>query len=182
MVARFATGPWSARKAKSACPVLIHRQEMKIAIFARRLDPDVLRLAVAVDRLVASEPRLKWSFVFVSHENDPTPTLESWEARLAESQTLATTHEIDHLSVGLMKRASEPGTITRARRKLGFLDDTGVVVMLISPSAGTNAVRGTIRYVVATKSAELVPEAVATITKQLQHAVAALPSEARSSG
>ena len=174
IVARFATGPWAARKTKSACPVLINRQETKIAIFARQLSSDVLRLAVEVDKLVAEDAQLKWSFVFVSHENDPTPSLESWEAQLAEFPTLATKHDMNHLSLGLMKRAPERGQLSRAKSKLGFPEDTDTVIMLISPSSGTNSIRGTIRHATALKSAELVPETVATITKQLQAAVAAL--------
>jgi hypothetical protein len=141
IVAQFVTGP---KADKTVCPVLFEREETKIAIFAKQLNAPVLSLIQSIDEIVAATPKLKSSFVFLSHENAPTPTEADFENQLAEIKRLAAEKSIEHLAMGLMIRIPDSQRNTRARRSLGFFGDGDIVVMLIGPGKNRNSTM--IRY------------------------------------
>ncbi|MEO1615391.1 MAG: hypothetical protein AAFV88_06050 [Planctomycetota bacterium] len=136
-VAVFATGRWAEGGARSACPVLKNRQHAKVAIFTRNLTPNVVEMLKEVDTFLEGRSDLKWSFVFVSHENDPTPSENEFETMLDDIRSIAKQAEIDNLSIGLMKRVPEPGG--RAKQRLGFVEEGETVVMLIKPPRKKNS-------------------------------------------
>jgi hypothetical protein len=123
IVAEFITGEWSERG--SSCPVLAHRDAMKIAVFVKRLENPVLPLLGAMDELIAGDSSLKWSFVFVSHENAPTPSQEEWDTQLEQLRKVASDRMLKHLSLGVLLRNPDNGRPTRAKRQLGFLGPSG---------------------------------------------------------
>ena len=141
IVAQFASG---AKAGKTMCPVLFEREETKIAIFAKQLNAPVISLIQSAEEIVAATPRLKSSFVFLSHENAPTPSEADFEDQLAEIKRVAAEKTIKHLSMGLMIRIPDNQRNTRARRSLGFFGEGDIVVMLIGP--GENRYSSVVRY------------------------------------
>jgi hypothetical protein len=170
IVAEFVTGDLAKRG--SACPVLTNRGSVKIAVFIKRLDDQVLPLISAIEGLVAQDAALKHSFVFLSHENAPTPSQDDWDDQLAHLKKLASERDIKHLSIGVMLRNPDNVKPTRAKRHLGFFENGDVVVMLIRPDAKVK--RGCIQYVSLLKSEEIEMKTVELIRNQLVHAIAAV--------
>lgn len=139
VVGTFVPGGWSEEQ-HSVCAVLAHRKEQKIAIFARNLNPNVMLLTAAMDKVVAENSTLKWSFLLVSHENSPTPSQEEWDAELLRLKQMTTDHKVEHLAAGLMIRLPDENQPSRALRKVGVFDEGDLVVMLIRPQAGANGI------------------------------------------
>lgn len=173
IVAEFVTGKWAEHG--TACPVLAHRDAMKIAVFVKRLDAPVLPLVSAIDRLVSEDDSLKWSFVFVSHENAPTPSDEEWKAQLDQLRSLSNDKKIVNLSLGVMLRNPDTGRPSKAKRELGFWGEGDVVVMLIRPDS--KAKRGVIQHVDILKSDSIQQQTVDQIMTQLKDAVAVARSK-----
>lgn len=173
IVAEFITGDWAERG--SSCPVLTNRDAMKVAVFVKRLDDPVLPMIGAIEEVVADDASLKWSFVFVSHENAPTPSQQEWDTQLAHLRKLSTDKKIRHLSLGVMIRNPDNGKPSSAKRQLGFFGDGDVVVMLIRPYA--NAKRGVIQFLSTLKSEEINKQAIDRVRNQLKDALAAARSK-----
>ncbi len=167
IVAEFVTGEWAERG--SSCPVLANREAMKVAVFVKQLNDPVLPLVNAIEEIVASDSSLKWSFVFVSHENAPTPSQAEWDSQLARLRKLAGDMKMEHLSLGVLIRNPDTGSPSKAKRQLGFFGDGDVVVMLIRPDA--NAKRGVIQYLSVLKSEEIQEKAIERIGSQLKEAI-----------
>lgn len=163
VVATFVPGGWSEEQ-HSVCAVLAHRKEQKIAVFARNLNPNVMLLTSAMDKVVAENSTLKWSFLLVSHENSPTPNQEEWDAELLRLKQMTTDHKIEHLAAGLMIRLPEENQPSRALRKVGVFDEGDVVVMLIRPQAGAY---GIIQEVSVLQSNELTSLDVDKVAQQM---------------
>jgi hypothetical protein len=168
IVAEFITGDWA--EYGSACPVLLNRDAMKVAVFVKQLKDPVVPLIGAIEEIVAADSKLKWSFVFVSHENAPTPSQEDWDAQLAQLKKLARDKELKGLSLGVMLRNPDNGKPSRTRRQLGFFGDGDVVVMLIRPDA--TAKRGVVQYLRVLKSEEIEEKTIELISSQLKESVA----------
>ncbi len=168
IVAEFITGDLAERGL--VCPVLANRDAMKVAVFVKRLDDPVLPLVATIEELVADNAVLKWSFIFVSHENAPTPSQEEWDAQLAQLKQIASDRKIKHLSIGLMLRNPDSRKPSKAKRQLGFFVDGDVVVMLIRPDV--KAKRGFIQYLRVLKSEEIEMETIERIKCQLKDAIA----------
>lgn len=168
IVAEFITGDWAERG--SACPVLANRDAMKVAVFVKSLSAPVLPLVGAIEEVIADDASLKWSFVFVSHENAPTPSQDEWDAQVAQLRKVTSEKKIKHLSLGVMLRNPDTGKLTRAKRQLGFFGDGDVVVMLICPNE--NAKRGVIQYLSVLKSEEIDENVIERIRSQLKDALA----------
>jgi hypothetical protein len=168
IVAEFFTGEFGLRG--SACPVLAHRDAVKVAVFVKTLDDSVVPLIETLEGIVAADEKLKWSFVFVSHENSPTPSQEEWDTQVAQIKKVTNENKIHHLSVGLMLRILDPSG-SRAKSKLGFFEDSDVVVMLIRPNA--KGQRGVIHFVRKLKSTELHSESIKAIKDEINQALAA---------
>lgn len=168
IVAEFFTGKWSERG--SACPVLVNRDATKVAVFVKRLDDPIIPLIGEMEKIVANDGSLKWSFVFVSHENSPTPSQEEWDAQISQIKKLANDKAISHLSIGSMLRIPDNSKSVRAKRQLGFFGDGDVVVMLINPDQKKN--RGLIQFVEFLKTRELNKEKIEQISSQLKVAIA----------
>jgi hypothetical protein len=169
VVAEFITGDLA--KFRSVCPVLANRDAVKVAVFVKSVDDPVLPLVEAIEEVVADDAALKWSFVFVSHENAPTPSTEEWDAQFAHLKKLASDRKINHLSIGMMLRNPDNGKPSKAKRQLGFFGDGDVVVMLIRPDA--KGKRGLIQYLSVLKSEEIEKETIEHIRSQLKDALAA---------
>lgn len=168
-VARFSTGPWATPKPRSACPVLLHQQNIKVAVYTRDVTSQVVHLMREVNALVSKEPSLKWSFVFVSHENHPTPTEEEFRSLIEKMKRIARAEQITHLSIGVMQRVPKSDRPIRAKRELGFVEEGETVVMLVAPTSQESA-RGIIRYVETVKSESLTSDRVQTIINVLEEA------------
>ena len=173
IVAEFITGDWSERG--SSCPVLANRDAMKVAVFVKNLEEPVLPLVGAIEEMVADDASLKWSFVFVSHENAPTPSQDEWDAQLTQLRKLASERMIKHLSIGVMLRNPDNGKPSKAKRQLGFFGDGDVVVMLIRPDANTK--REVIQYLRVLKSEEIQKRTIEQIRSQLKDALKAANDE-----
>lgn len=132
IVATFLSGAWIDEQ-REVCPVLAHRNEARIAIFSKDSSDAVMKLADRMDAIVAEHPQLKSSFLFVSHENHPTPSEDEWKAQLDTLKQQVAKHQIQHLAAGLMIRIPDPNAITRARKQVGVFQDGDLVVMLIVP-------------------------------------------------
>lgn len=170
-VARFSSGAWATSKARSACPVLLNSQAVKVAVYTRDVTPHVVHLMREINKLVAHEPALKWSFVFVSHENDPTPTEEEFNVLIEKLKTIARDELINNLSIGIMERVPESDRPSRRKRELGFVDDGETVVMLIGPSpSDPKSKRAVIQYLETAKSETLTQESVQRIVDALKQA------------
>lgn len=169
IVAEFITGGWSERGV--SCPVLGNRDAMKVAVFVKRFDDSVLPLIESIEKIVADDASLKWSFAFVSHENAPTPSQEEWNTQCAQIRKLTGERSIKRLSVGLLLRIPDDGKPTKAKRQLGIFHESNVVVMLIRPDA--NAKRGVISYLSHLKAEELNEQSIERVTDQLKAAIAA---------
>jgi hypothetical protein len=174
IVARFISGDWA--KQGSACPILNHRNEVKIAIYVKRAHEPVLPLIATLDELVAEHAALKWSFVFVSHENSPTPNQVEWDAELVRLKKLTSDRNIQHLSFGLLLRDPENGKPVGAKPRLGFFGDGDIVVMLIRPDEKVK--RGVIHYLSVLKSEELDAGTIQRIASQLRDGLAEVSFQA----
>jgi hypothetical protein len=168
IVGSFVTGIWAEKG--TASPVHLHRDSPKIAVFAKTLDERMLPLATKIDELVAGNLSLKWSFLFLSHENDPTPADDAWESQLKSLKNLASNNTIKHISIGVMLRIADTGRPGRSKRRLGFLKDGDVVVMLIAPDAAGNG--ATIQYVQIIKPNQLEQNSIEQIIRDLRMAIA----------
>lgn len=169
-VATFVSGPWSKRESRSACPILINYQHAKIAVYLRNTDDKIAMTLKAFDKLTGTEPALDWSFVFVTHENTPTPTDEEFESLLGATTQFAKKHQIANLSFGVMKQVKESGG--RFKQKLGFVADDEVVVMLITPNANAPKVKWShIRYARVLKSSQLDSASVVSMVNEIRAAL-----------
>jgi hypothetical protein len=135
VVAHFVSGPLATPEPRSACPVLKNRKSPKIAVYTRDATPGVIKLAKAVDQIIAGKPELKWSFLFVSHENAPRPSEEQFKTQLAKLKRIASDEQISHLSIGLLERGPELGEKVLRKQSLGFLkeDQTAIALIYRSP-------------------------------------------------
>ncbi len=168
-VATFATGEWAAER-PNACPVMLHPNAPKVAVYTRHMNAGVLRLAQAVDGVVANDTALRWSYLFVSHENDPTPSPEEWDTQFTEIGQMASDYELEHLAVGLMLRIPESDEPIRVRRNLGIFHDGDVVLAWIVPTADGR--RGTIGYCRVLDSAQLDDNLVDEVIRDLRETMA----------
>lgn len=132
IVAKFVTGPYAD---STACPTLGFRRNKKIAVFARTMDPQIVKLAEMVDGIVTQDESLARSFLFLSHENDPTPTPAEYEQMVGSLKTTLTERGIKHLSAGVMIRVPKVNGPTRAKASVGIFSDDDVVVMVIRPDS-----------------------------------------------
>lgn len=173
IVATFLSGAWVDEQ-RNACPVLIHRNETRIAIFSKDSSDPVMKLADRMDAIVAEHPQLKSSFLFVSHENQPTPSEDEWKAQLETLKQQVAKHQIQHMAAGLMIRIPDPNAVTRARKQVGVFQDGDLVVMLIVPQKGTF---GVVQEAAALKSAELTNEQLENVAAQMKAAVKAMSAE-----
>ncbi len=173
IVATFLSGAWMEEQ-RDVCPVLAHRNEARIAIFSKDSGDAVMKLADRMDAIVAEHPQLKSSFLFVSHENQPTPSEDEWNAQLDMLKQQVAKHQIQHLAAGLMIRIPDPNAITRARKQVGVFQDGDLVVMLIVPQKGTF---GVVQEAASLKSAELTDEQLDKATAQMKAAVKAMSVE-----
>ena len=173
VVATFLSGAWVDEQ-RDACPVLIHRDETRIAIFAKDSGDAVMKLADRMDAIVADHEQLKSSFLFVSHENQPTPSEEEWAGQLQSLKQQVAKYEIQHLAAGLMIRLPDPNAVTRARRQVGVFQNGDVVVMLIVPQKGTF---GIVKEAASLKSAELTDEQLEKVTALMKTAVESVSAE-----
>jgi len=178
VVATFLSGAWVDEQ-RDVCPVLIHRDDTRIAIFSKDSSDAVMKLADRMDAIVADHERLKSSFLFVSHENKPTPSEEEWDSQLQSLRQQVAKYEIQNLAAGLMIRLPDPKAITRARRQVGVFQDGNLVVMLIVPQKGTF---GVVQEAVSLKSAELSNEQLDQVTALMKKAVELLPETAQPVG
>lgn len=166
IVARFVTGPYAD---SSACPTLGFRRNKKIAVFARKLNPQVIQLAEMVDGIVTQDESLARSFLFISHENDPTPTVAEYEQMLDSLKTSLTKQGIQHLSAGVMIRIPKENGPTRAIAKVGIFDNDDVVVMVIQPNS--RQLNGKITYLKFLKTNEVTETAIEQLSTELHQAV-----------
>lgn len=170
-VATFVAGPWSERKSHSACPVLLNRQHAKVAVYVRKTSEEISEILQAVDRVAGTAPELKWSFVFVSHENSPTPSDQEYESLLNATAEFALKHEISNLSFGVMKQVAEGGR--RLKQKLGFVAEDELVIMLITPdSTESKSGRVRIRYAQVLKIGELNSASVKAVVQDIESIIA----------
>ncbi|QDV26981.1 hypothetical protein [Aureliella helgolandensis] len=146
-VARFVTGPWADPQPRVACPVLLNRKSPKVAVYTRAVTPAVVELLKALDAVVAEQDALKWSFVLVSHENDPRPTDEEFNAQLKELELLASKQSLRSLSLGVLERAPVPAQVVRRKLKLGFLEQGETIVALIAPPESSKRSFAELHYV-----------------------------------
>lgn len=163
VVGTFVPGGWS-EKQHSVCAVLAHRKEQKVAIFARALNDNVMQLTAAIDKVVAENSTLKWSFLLVSHENSPTPNEEVWDAELLRLKQSVAEQKIKHLAAGLMIRVPDESKPSRAKRQIGVFDEGDLVVMLIRPEAGSY---GVIREVSVLQSEKLTAEDLEIVAQKM---------------
>jgi len=173
IVATFLSGAWIDEQ-REVCPVLAHRNEARIAIFSKDSGDAVMKLADRMDAVVAEHPQLKSSFLFVSHENQPTPSEDEWKAQLETLKQQVARHEIQNLAAGLMIRIPDPNAITRARKQVGVFQDGDLVVMLIVPQKGTF---GLVQEAASLKSAEQTNEQLDNVTAQMKAAVKMMSAE-----
>lgn len=170
IVARFQPGAW-IHEEKDACPILAHRKESRLAVFSRDSSDAVMKLANRMDSLVTGNERLKSSFLFVSHENRPTPSEDEWSEQFATLKKQTAKFEITHLAAGLMIRLPDEKAVTRARRQVGVFQDGDVVVMLIVPQQNTY---GIVRELVSLKSSELTDEKLDAVEQKMKAAAGSL--------
>lgn len=168
IVGTFVPGGW-CKEQQSVCAVLKHRDDPKIAVFTRTLNDNVMRLTAAMDKVVAEDSSLKWSFLFVSHENSPTPNQEDWDAELVRLKQAFAEHQIEHIAAGLMLRLPDEQKVTRAKKQVGVFDAGDLVVMLIRPQQGTDAV---IQEVSVFQSEKLTAMDIEKATRQMALAAA----------
>lgn len=173
VVATFLSGAWVDEQ-RDACPVLLRRDEAKIAIFSKDSSDAVMKLADRMDAIVADNQQLKSSFLFVSHENQPTPSEEEWASQLQSLKQQVAKYGIQNLAAGLMIRLPDPNAVTRARRQVGVFQDGDIVVMLIVPKKGTF---GVVQEAASLKSAELTDEQLDKVTALMKAAVTSLSVE-----
>ncbi len=168
IVGHFVAGPVTSVQSE-ICPTLFKRDEAKIAIFTRDLNTKQCDLAAAMNELVKNEPRLKWSFWMVSHENDPTPDDVTWEKTLAGLTAFAKDREVAALSTGVLIRLLDKTKPSRARRAVGVFDDRhDSVIMLIIPDEKKHY--GKIRFIRKFNSTELTADSIASCQADLKAA------------
>jgi hypothetical protein len=169
IVGHFVSGPILEQQSE-ICPTLYERDECKIAIFTRSINDSQRNLVASLNTLVKNEPRLKWSFWMVSHENNPTPDDASWEQMLSDLKKFAEDRNVDAISTGALIRIPDKKQVTRAMKSIGvFRGKNDTVVMLIVPDEKKQ--RGLIQYAQEVDSSELTAEMITTIQAELKGAL-----------
>lgn len=169
IVGHFVSGPILEQQAE-ICPTLYKRDECKVAIFTRGMNDAQRDLVVAINGAVKNEPRLKWSFWMVSHENNPTPDDQSWEQLLSDLKKFAEDRQVTALSVGALIRIADKTQITRAQKSVGvFRAQNDTVVMLIVPDE--KKLRGIIQYAKELDSSEVNAETIAEVLAEIKAAL-----------
>lgn len=169
IVGHFVSGPILEQQSE-ICPTLYKRDECKIAIFTRSINDSQRDLVVSLNDLVKSEPRLKWSFWMVSHENNPTPDDATWEQTLSDLKKFAEDRNVESISMGALIRIPDKTQVTRAMKSIGvFRGKNDTVVMLIVPDE--MKLRGLIQYAQEVDSSELNAERIEKIQAELKAAL-----------
>lgn len=169
IVGHFVSGPILEQQAE-ICPTLYKRDEYKIAIFTRGTNDAQRDLVVAINGAVKDDPRLKWSFWMVSHENNPTPDDQGWEQLLSDLKKFAEDRQVTALSVGALIRIPDKTQVTRAQKSVGvFRAKNDTVVMLIVPDE--KKLRGIIQYAKELDSSEMKADAIAEVLAEMKAAL-----------
>lgn len=169
IVGHFVSGPILEQQAE-ICPTLYKRDEYKIAIFTRGTNDAQRDLVVAINGAVKDDPRLKWSFWMVTHENNPTPDDQGWEHLLSDLKRFAEDRQVTALSVGALIRIPDKTQVTRAQKSVGvFRAKNDTVVMLIVPDE--KKLRGIIQYAKELDSSEMKAEAIAEVLAEMKAAL-----------
>lgn len=129
----FAMGFWAAEH-KMTCPAARRGKEPKIAVYTTTLDENVLDLALAVDRLIAHDSALKWSFVSVSDKKGGSTSVKSpgyyskdeLAERLRELKESASGKGIKQLTIGITSAG-----LAKEREKVGLSNEHNVVVAFL---------------------------------------------------
>lgn len=169
IVGHFVSGPILEQQAE-ICPTLYNRDECKVAIFTRSMNDAQRDLVVAINGVVKDDPRLKWSFWMVSHENNPTPDEKEWEQLLSDLKKFAEDRQVTALSAGALIRIPDKTKVTRAQKSVGvFRGKNDTVVMLIVPDE--KKLLGTIQYAKELDSSEMNVEAIAGVLAEMKAAL-----------
>jgi hypothetical protein len=169
IVGHFVSGPILEQQAE-ICPTLYERDECKVAIFTRSMNDTQRDLVVAINEVVKDEPRLKWSFWMVSHENNPTPDDKEWSQLLSDLKKFAEDRQVTALSVGALIRIPDKTQVTRAQKSVGvFRAKNDTVVMLIVPDE--KKLLGMIQYAKELDSSEINAEAIAEVLAEMKAAL-----------
>ncbi|MCH7729497.1 MAG: hypothetical protein IH991_23930, partial [Planctomycetes bacterium] len=137
----------------------------KIAVYALKLNDDVIRLAVAVDREIKRDPALKWSFVEVIDWKRPTSgSLEERQAekllRLKDISKLAKENKIERLTIG-----QAVGGLERESERIGVSKEADVLVAFINRFQGSSR---RVLYAKRLKSSELTDEKIRELLAEIQ--------------
>lgn len=100
-----------------------------IMIYTRTLSPPVITLATRIEAIISENPNLESSFLHVFDEKGAQAggySADEVVARIAEIQTLANTHTLTQLSIGIA--ANPSGT------NVGLIDDCDLVVVFLAGS------------------------------------------------
>ena len=150
---RFAIGLWAAEH-QMTCPSARYGNEPKIAIYTTTLNDNVLNLSLAVDRLIAEDASLKWSFVALSDEKGAYSGVVSKHyskdeqaERLSEIKKLATRKGITQLTIG---NTSWPAS--RTRHTFDMSEDSDVLVLFLD---GDSQMLRVVKFVRLVDSAKL---------------------------
>lgn len=123
---RFACGEWSI-KSRQTCPAAARGREPKFAIYAMTLNENVMNLAVAIDKRIAEDESLKWSFVEILDEKGARSSeADEMEERLKEVRELAAQHGVQRLTLGI---SASPASTERPRIRIPKDTDTLVVFL-----------------------------------------------------
>lgn len=166
IVAQFVSGPYAN---STACPTLGFRQNKKIAVFAKQLNPEVMKIAEKIEGIVTQDQSLARSFLFISHENDPTPSPTEFDKTVADLKSAFAEKGIQHLSAGVMIRIPKEKGPTRARTQVGIFDNDDVVVMAIQPDDKQHY--GRITYLKFLKTNDITEPMVEQLSTDLRQAV-----------
>lgn len=161
---RFACGAW-AEVTDRTCPVAAKGGQPKIAVYALKLNKDVIRLAVAVDREIKRDPALKWSFVEVIDWKRPTSgSQEERQAerllRLKDISKLAKENKIERLTIG-----QAVGGLERESERIGVSKEADVLVAFINRFQGSSR---RVLYAQRLKSSELTDEKIRELLAEIQ--------------
>ena len=163
----FACGAWAAEHQKT-CPAARRGNDPKIAIYTTTLDENVLNLALAVDRLIAGDATLKWSFVSVSDQKGGNVGVKSADyyskaelaQRLAELKTSAVHKGIQQLTLGITSTGD-----SREREKLGIPEDANVLVTFLD---GDRRRSRLVKFVKPIHSSNLDAETIASLLEEIK--------------
>ena len=163
---RFAVGLWAVDH-KMTCPSARHGNEPKIAIYSTALNDNVLDLSVAIDRLIAEDPSLKWSFIALSDEKGAYHGVskghysqDEQAQRLKEIKELAAQREITRLTIG-----NTSWDKARLQDSFDMSDDNDVLIQFLG---GESKKSREIRYSKLVRSADLNAERIDSLLLEIQ--------------